>query len=102
MAGGFDSMSHREAVRLVLCTGPRMGDALLKCKNDSSQSGASVVLRCMKTACNRISKQAEGFSFVWELQSTFFMFSQIRTLHTATLVLIKGIKCCCDSQGAHR
>lgn len=32
---------------------------------------------------------------------SFFM-SQMWTLHTATLVLIKSIKCCCDSQGAHR
>lgn len=32
MAGGFDNVSHKEAVRLVLCSRPKMDDTLLKCK----------------------------------------------------------------------
>lgn len=72
---------------------------------------SGVVLRCIKTVCNRgISKQEDanrGSHLFGSFKALsffffFFMFSQMWTLHTATLDLIKSIKSCCDSQRAHR
>lgn len=57
MPGGFDSMSRKKAVRLVLCSGPDMGDTLLKCQMTTHSAERAFVLRCMKTACNKRSSE---------------------------------------------
>ena len=103
MAGGFDSMPHKEAVGLVLCSGPGMGDTLLKCKNDYSQSRAGVVLRCMKTTCHRGIGEYLDREWVSHLHGSLkahgLMLSHItQAQDAARQVLIKSIKCYFDSQ----
>lgn len=53
----FDSMSHKRTIRLVLCSGPNMGDAILKCQTTARRAECGVVLRCMKSACNKGSSE---------------------------------------------
>lgn len=91
---GFDRVSHKEAKRLVLCSGPKTGDTLLKCKRTERAERSWCCFKmhenCMEQRKRRVVGGTGALHLHVRLKACRLC---CQAPDAARLVLIKDIKC---------